>query len=158
MDKLNSFVQSMASANEALREAIELRADGVGRMEHFEELFLKTKDNFLRYRQKVIEYESEAEDLQKKFSSVLQRQNKEAEDLRRQLVSLSRTIEEQESENKRLEDDLKGHVERLQKLKYQSESSNAYANASLNMTGPFIHHLCNDLNKISLDYSNGPPS
>lgn len=158
MDRLNTFIQSLKTANEALREAIEIRGDEVGRMEHFQDLFLGVKDKFMKFRQMAMKYESQVEELQTRLQKDLQKQGKLAEDLRRQIVTLNKAIEEQRSDNERLEDDLKEHVDRLQNLKYLSDNSNAYTNASPNMTDPLIHPLCNDLNRISLKFPNSPTS
>lgn len=143
MDKLATVTKSLTATNKALREAIEIRADEVGRLEHFEEGFRTAKDKFLQYKEAAIKYNRQTEEIQAILNQELGRHRRTAEDLRRQIADFRRKIEEQRLENEKLERDLKDNVEGLRKLKNTSNYNNSYVNSQRINSSPFIERLRN---------------
>lgn len=125
MEELAVAIEGITKANNAFRDLIERGADEVGQLEKFEKRFKTTKDKFQQFKDMTRKIESQSDELIACLNQSLLEHRQRAEDSRRQIVSLKHSIEQQNTENQRLEHELTDNVERLHKLQ-NSDHLNVY--------------------------------
>lgn len=143
MENLAIVVDSLGRANKALRAVIEKGANEVGQLKQFEDKFRDTEQKFARFKEFVVKNDKQADTLKSRLDQDVSFHRQNAESLKRQIDYLKRAIEDQSAENEKLMNDLKVDIERLHKLKHNSDRLNTYVNTKSPQL--FIQRLQNDL-------------
>lgn len=113
-EKLGIVVNSLDTANKALREVIGIKSDEIGRLEQFKKRFEGTKNKFEHFRSLTEKHEEQDTKLESLLNEELSRHKKTAEALRSEIDNLKRAIEQQSLTSEKLTADLKYNAEKLQ--------------------------------------------
>ena len=120
-------IEHMTNANKEIRALIKQGADEVGQLEQFEERFRVARERFFQFKEMVLKNDRQAEELITQLNQSLLEHRQTAENSKRQIVCLRKSIEQQKAENQKLESDLEDHIVKFQKLRsgWKSVSLNA---------------------------------
>lgn len=139
-DKLAVFINSITSANQALRDSIQVQDDESGRLDRFVISFRLLSDKFSRLKELDMKHHKKAEDLHLLWQRELNERHLTKEKLSKQVAHLRRAIEEQSIENERLEKDLKENVERLHKYNNEHGSINTSGFSLVSSPNSFLQN------------------
>lgn len=112
-NRLTTVVESLGSANKALRDVIQLTDDEIKRLEEFENKFRDMSNKFSEFKMLASKHDEQADNLQTRLYSELDNLRKNRANLIGQISHLKEEIKKQERENEGLERELKENCKRL---------------------------------------------
>lgn len=111
LDLLTKGAESVVSANQSFRDAIQLSQDEIGRLNSFEAEFGCIIEKFSRFSESFIDHKKTASDLQLKLQQSIDNLRRSIDDLNSKIIQLRVQNDQQNTENEQLEQTLKRTID-----------------------------------------------